>query len=111
MPDIAACPFCGSRDDPATQQLGPSIFTEGSRHFVGCVQCGARGPMISASQEPSDAHVIGRWNARECAALRESETELRNLKEARTILLPISRDHADKMVLVGEAFLKLESTR
>lgn len=37
------------------------------------------------------------------------EKELNDLKEARTILLPISRDHADKMVLVGEAFLKTQS--
>lgn len=37
------------------------------------------------------------------------ERELNDLKEARTILLPISRDHADKMVLVGEAFLKTQS--
>ncbi len=37
------------------------------------------------------------------------EKELNDLKEARTLLLPISRDHAEKMVLVGEAFLKPKS--
>lgn len=46
---------------------------------------------------------------REIGRLRTAEAELINLKEARTILLPISRDHADKMVLVGEAFLKPQS--
>lgn len=44
----------------------------------------------------------------ESAALKIEalEAELGSLKEGRTLLLPISRDHADKMVLVGEAFLK-----
>lgn len=64
MPDIAACPFCGSKDDPEAQRLGPSLFNEGERVFVGCVTCGARGPMIHTRQEPSDAYVIGRWNSR-----------------------------------------------
>lgn len=57
----------------------------------------------------------GEWLAisdlMETAALKIEalEAELNDLKEARTILLPISRDHADKMVLVGEAFLKTQS--
>ncbi len=33
--------------------------------------------------------------------LRAAETELLDLKEGRTLLLPINQDHADKMVLIG----------
>jgi hypothetical protein len=64
MPDIAACPFCGSKNDPKAQQLGPSVFDEGGRVFVGCVQCGARGPMLKGGDYTRDAYIIGRWNAR-----------------------------------------------
>lgn len=37
------------------------------------------------------------------------DKELNDLKEARTILLPISREHTEKMVLIGEAFLKTQA--
>lgn len=45
----------------------------------------------------------------EITRLRAIERELNDLKEGRTILLPIDRAHAEKMVLVGEAFLKPQS--
>jgi hypothetical protein len=51
-----------------------------------------------------------RWAADEIERLQSVEAELNNLKEGRTLLLPISRDHADKMVLIGEAFLKPQSS-
>lgn len=64
MPEIKACPFCGSKDDPNTQQLGPSLFTENSRSFVGCVECGARGPMVEDDDYTRDEYVIEQWNNR-----------------------------------------------
>lgn len=47
--------------------------------------------------------------AAEMARLRAFEDELLGLREGRTLLLPINRDHAGKMILAGEAFLKPQS--
>jgi hypothetical protein len=64
MSEIKPCPFCAAIDNVVTGKLGPSVFTENGRAFVGCVQCGARGPMVTANDYTRDEYVIGRWNSR-----------------------------------------------
>lgn len=64
MSEIKPCPFCAAAFDRAAEKRGPSVFDEGGRAFVGCVECGARGPMVKSDDHTRDEYVIGRWNSR-----------------------------------------------
>lgn len=56
--DFEPCPYCGAQDG---QPHGPTIFTEQHRSFVGCIVCGARGPI---AYDGDEALAKAYWNKR-----------------------------------------------
>ena len=62
---LAPCPFCGAGEIfVLTGDRPPAVFYEGGRLFVGCVKCGARGPMVKETDCADDNQVVNLWNRR-----------------------------------------------
>lgn len=65
----ASCPFCGTVDNDVDIVFNEFSDDEGSVIQIGCVQCGAtgpmvRGPLIGRCTAEQDAQALALWNER-----------------------------------------------